>query len=252
MGCRVSDHLKSVFAHILVSSLLVFLMLLLSGCATSEQPSGVAKQEEPPAKVPNLPDAPAAKPKIVPPALDEVQQAVKRVFKDSVIIDPKHKPNYLDGDFNGDFSQDLAVVLKPVPQKLSEINQEAPPWILRDLKVPARPGAAPPQVGEQDTLLAVIHGYGNDGWRDPQASQTFLLKNAVGAEMNVQSRNAFIAAHRDKKLPRVRGDLIGEVLTGTSGYLYFNDASYAWYDSKSFKPEPEPRLVHGTSALRLK
>jgi hypothetical protein len=94
-------------------------------------------------------------------------------------------------------------------------------------------------------LLAVIHGYGTNDWRDPQATQTFLLKNTVGSDIEVHLGKEFVAANRIKKMPRLHGDLIGEVLRGMSGYLYYADATYAWYDPKTFKGEPERRLVHG-------
>src|SRR5688572_5039805 len=45
--------------------------------------------------------------------LPEVQDAIKRVFKDATVLHPEHTPNFLLGDFNGDASQDLAVILKP-------------------------------------------------------------------------------------------------------------------------------------------
>ena len=77
------------------------------------------------------------------------------------------------------------------------------------------------RVEENDVLLAVIHGYGANDWRDPQATQTYLLKNAVGSRMEVHTGKEFIAANSKKKLPRVHGDLIGEVLRGSAGYLYF-------------------------------
>src|ERR687891_717454 len=48
------------------------------------------------------------------PKLVEVQDAVKRVFKEAAVIDTTYNPNFLVGDFNGDASQDIAVILKPV------------------------------------------------------------------------------------------------------------------------------------------
>ena len=106
----------------------------------------------------------------------------------------------------------------------------------------------PLRVTESEPLLAVIHGYGPNGWRDPQATQTFLLKNAVGSGPTTQAKNQFMTENRGKKLPPLRGDVIGEVLRGKSGYLYYADATYSWYDPKTFVPEPEKRLVHGGGA----
>jgi hypothetical protein len=200
--------------------------------------------EGPPAYQPSPSPEPAQLPKL-PPKLDEVQDAVKRIFKDAAVIDSGHQPNFVAGDFNGDHSQDIAVVVKPAPGKLPELNAEFPAWLLRDPFAPNKPGTQPLRIVENEMLLAVIHGYGTNDWRDPQATQTFLLKNSVGSDIEVHLGKEFVAANRIKKMPRLHGDLIGEVLRGMSGYLYYADATYAWYDPKTFKGEPERRLVHG-------
>src|SRR5207302_9609396 len=116
---------------------------------------------------------------LLPPRLDEVQDVVKRVFKDAALIDTSRNSNFITGDFNGDSSQDIAIVLKPAPGKLSQMNEEFPAWILKDPFAPNQVGMPPLRVTESEPLLAVIHGYGPNGWRDAQATQTFLLKNAV-------------------------------------------------------------------------
>src|SRR5262245_21030114 len=176
--------------------------------------------------------------------LTEVNEAVARVFKNSVTLDSKQTPNFLAGDFNGDSSQDLAVFLMPAAGKLDDLNQEFPPWILRDLFVVPKVGAQPMRITANEQLLAVIHGYGKDGWRDPQATQTYLLKNAVGTDVKAYTKNEFASATQGKKAPRLVGDLIGENLRGQSGYLYFNGAQYSWYDPKTFTGEMAARLVH--------
>lgn len=181
---------------------------------------------------------------IPPPKLEEAQEVVKRIFKEAALMDSTRKPNFLAGDFNGDSSQDIAIVVKPAPGKLSEMNQESPPWILKDPFQSAPPGMPPLRVAATDVLLAVIHGYGSKGWRDPQATQTYLLKNAVGSDARTFSKNDLLAANQGKKLPGLLGDSIGEVLRGRSGYLYFAGATYSWYDPETFKGEPERRVIH--------
>lgn len=179
-----------------------------------------------------------------PPKLGDVKEAVKRVFKESAVVDSSRDPNSLDGDFNGDGSPDIAVIIKPAPGKLSQLNQEFPSWILRDPFVSAQPGMPPLRIVSTDVLLAVIHGYGPNGWRDPQATQTYLLKNAVGSDPKTFSKSDLVAANQGKKVPRLLGDSIGEVLRGRSGYLYYAGATYSWYDPKTFNGEPERRVVH--------
>jgi hypothetical protein len=186
------------------------------------------------------------------PTLNEVNQALTRVFKDAATIDPKREPSFFAGDFNGDASPDIAVIITPAPGKLPEMNQDFPPWILKDPKTMPRPGAPPMRVAADDLLLAIIHGYGPNGWHDPQATQTYVLKNAVGLEVRFEPRSAFLAAGQGKKLPRVTGDLISENLQGSSGYLYFNGGQYSWYDPKTFTGEGPTRLVHPGSMRKNK
>ena len=62
--------------------------------------------------------------------------------------------------------------------------------------------------------MAVIHGYGANDWRDPEATQTFVLKNVVGNDLKVHSGKEFVTANSGRKLPRPQGDLIGETVQG--------------------------------------
>ena len=231
----------AVVCHSFTVPLCFTLCLLLCGCARSER----AGQEAAPAYQPS-PVAPASlvkMPEVAAPKLAEVQEAVKRVFKDAALVDASSQPSFIAGDFNGDASEDLAVVLKPAPGKLAEMNETYPAWLLREPVT----GNRPPQlhVEEQDLLLGVIHGFGENDWRDPQATQTYLLKNAVGSGMEVRTGKDFVATNSGRKLPKAKGDLIAEVLHGTSGYLYYANATYAWYDPKTFKADPEQRPFHG-------
>ena len=185
-----------------------------------------------------------------PTKLVDVQEGVKRVFKDAAVVDSTRNPSFLAGDFNGDGSQDIAVIINPAPGKLSQLNQEFPPWILRDPFISVQPGMPRLRVAATDLLLAVIHGYGQNGWRDPEATQTYLLRNAVGSDTKTFSKSELVAANQGKKLPRLLGDAIGEVLRGRSGYLYYADATYSWYDPQTFKGEAERRVVHPGATTR--
>lgn len=212
----------------------------LTGCSQAAKPAA----EAPPPPLTAQADQPQQTSKPAPPQMNEVQEAVKRVFKEAVLIDTSHKPTFIVGDFNGDLSQDIAVVLKPASDKLAELNEEFPNWILRDLAGPNQPGSPRLRVAANDELLAIIHGYGANGWRDHQATQTYLLKNAVGSGMEAHSAEDFVAAYQGKKLPQLRGDVLGEEVGGKPGYLYFAGATYSWYDPKTFTGEPERRVVH--------
>lgn len=221
-------------------AVLIAACLLACGCARPDQ----AKEQEPTPSQPAQSPPPPQISTLPPPALNEVQAAVQRVFKDAAVVDTTRSPNFIPGDFNGDLSEDIVVVLKPAAGKLSEMNQDFPPWILKDPFLTAKPGMPPLRVVENELLLTVIHGYGPNGWRDKEATQTFLLKNAVGSAIETHPKREFVSTNQGRKLPRLSGDLIGEVLRGKSGYLYYAEATYSWYDPKTFKGEPERRLVH--------
>jgi len=178
------------------------------------------------------------------PKLNEVQSKVKTVFKDAAVLDPNYNPNFFSGDFNGDASQDLVVILKPV--KLDEMNRQFAPWLVRDPRSSQSTRVRPP-IEKDETLLAVIHGFGTNDWRDPDATQTFLLKNVVGHNLKVATGKEFLEANSGRKLPRPQGDLIGETIDGAQGYLYYATSNYSWYDPKTFKgSESEPGPFHKT------
>src|SRR5690349_5324947 len=101
---------------------------------------------------------------------------------------PEAAPVFVVGDFNGDGSQDIAIAVEPVKEALDELNSDVAAWRIRDplvsdlppMMIVKRDEPPPrPTIAANDALLlAVIHGYGPQGWRDPQARQTILLKNA--------------------------------------------------------------------------
>ena len=162
---------------------------------------------------------------------------MKRVFKDAAVVDTKYNPSFVTGDFNGDNSQDLAVVLKPV--QLDLMNQDLPPWLVREPRSEKRP-PQPAKIKKDDVLLAVIHGYGPNQWRDPDATQAFVLKDVAGSDLKVHNAKDFVAANSGRKLPGAQGDLIGETVGGSPGYLYYAYSTYSWYDPEKFKGDATP------------
>ena len=222
----------------------VFGLLFLTSCSESKPRMEAVAQPPFPAINDSASATATDAAKTAPPKTDEVKEAVARVFKDAAMISTDRKPGFVIGDFNGDQSVDLAVVLTPGAGKLAELNQQYPPWILKNVFVIDRPGGPALRVAENETLLAVIHGYGPNGWRDPEARQTFLLKSAAGSDMQAEARASLLKANEGKKLPRLRGDVIREVLKGKLGWLYYAESTYRWYDPDTFKPEPEPHVAH--------
>jgi hypothetical protein len=228
---------------------LVLIVLAITLCACGSTAKGPVAEAPPPAYQPTPESTPVQLPVAnSAPKRSEVQEAVRRVFKDAAVIDTNYNPGFLEGDFNGDGSQDIAVVLKPV--KLDEMNQELPPWLVRQPRTNKVDRERAP-ITKNDTLLAVIHGFGANHWRDPEATQTYVLKDVVGNDLKVHSPKDFVTANSGRKLPRAQGDLIGETLAGTPGYLYFAQATYSWYDPKTFDDtQGAPGAFHKPRTMR--
>ncbi len=181
-------------------------------------------------------------PAIAPPqSTVELQDVTARIYKEAVTVDSSRPDNFVVGDFNGDGSQDIAVVVKPGKGMLPELNSEYSNWIRED---PLEMGKLAAHTGDQqsvkkhrptivtarDNLLAVIHGYQAAGWRDPKATQTYLLKNAVGEKLSVERSESLLSNTANRQqLPPFRGDVIRETLNGTPGLIYWTGARYAWH-----------------------
>ena len=228
-------------------TIILCLVIALIVCACSQSKRQVAEQaplvyQPTPESTPVRLTAPAAA------KTSEVQEAVRRVFKDAAVVDTNYNPNFLAGDFNGDGSQDIAVIIKPV--KLDLMNQELPPWLVREPRAKRDPRLAL-KIAKDETLLAVIHGYGTNDWRDPEATQTFVLKNVVGNDLKVHTSKEFVTANTGRKLPRPQGDLIGETVQGNPGYLYYASATYSWYDPKTYTgAEAPPGVFHKPRTMK--
>ncbi len=173
-----------------------------------------------------------------PPRPEELNEAVTRVFQKAAITDTTRNPNFVIGDFNGDGSEDLAVVTKPGENSLAEINSEFANWTLEDPNKIPIPGTrpvtqmnppVPVRAEKAETLLAIIHGVGPKGWRNPEAKQTFLLKNGVGSDMTSEPARTLLNSKDKRALPPLQGDAIREKLHGKPGMLFWTGAKYAWY-----------------------
>ena len=175
----------------------------------------------------------------LPPTAAEVGDAVTRVFEKAATPETASKLRVVVGDFNGDGSEDLAVVVKPSEGKLAEVNNEMANWILEDprrvplprsnLALPATNKPPPVRAEKGDTLLAIIHGVGPRGWRNADAKQTFLLKNGPAADLTVQPMKRLRESKDRQRLPPIRGDAINGTIAGKAGLIVWTGAKYAWY-----------------------
>jgi FG-GAP repeat len=187
---------------------------------------------------------PAPTPLPATPAANEVRAAIERVYKGAVA--PDSRPgSIVVGDFNGDGFEDLAVRVRPEASRLADLNDDLANWIITDPRKVLRPDPRlfdphqnvqklpppeRPRVEAADSLLIVLHGYKETGWRNPEASQTFLLKGAGGADLRAQLRaDARAATPARSNPPRLMGDVIRETMQGEQGFLYWNGATYGWF-----------------------
>lgn len=176
--------------------------------------------------------APVAPSRPTPPQPGEARQAIERVFAGALALDRREPSGVVSGDFNADGSPDLAVAVRPREERLQAINDPLANWTLEDpRRVPSLPGSAesPVRVEAGDALLAVVHGHGPAGWRNPEARQAYLLKDAAGRGMRPQATARILDA-APSKARRPAGDAIVESLDGRQGFLYWTGARYAWHD----------------------
>jgi hypothetical protein len=205
--------------------------------AAQESPASAAPSASPGAQ------APQAQAAAHPPAPAEVRAALERTYKGALAPDGAAAPAAV-GDFNGDGSEDLMVEARPAPGRAAELNDELANWIVYDpltVRPPdprdfdphqgvqkLAPHTSRPRIEQSDALVAVIHGYGEPGWRNPQALQTYLLKNVAGTDLRPEGRVAARASVR-QKIPHLLGDVLHERLGGAQGFLYWTGAGYGWF-----------------------
>jgi hypothetical protein len=232
-------------SRITIPSLFLLITIIcaaISACSRSKRQEETRLQKEQQPQMVALPSTPAlGPPELRPPEPTEAHEAIRRVYGETVFVDPSHPKYFIAGDFNGDDSIDLAVVVRPARGQVAKLNNELANWIRCDPQkvkppVPQRHGrillqmVEPTVIEEHDLLLAVIHGYGPEGWRNPQARQSYLLKNAVGDEVKLtQFKEAVKIVGKYKDSPRLRGDVVSQTIDNKHGLLYYTGAKYAWH-----------------------
>jgi hypothetical protein len=244
----------------------LFLLTLASalcGCAAAPPPAGVGQPaarttpaaQAAPAEAAASPAAPASSSPAAPdaqpasPTAADVRAALERTYRGAVAFDERAVASSAAvGDFNGDGSEDLMVEARPAPGRVAELNDELANWIVTEpltvrppdprqfdphqgvQKLAPREGR--PRVEQADALLVVVHGYKEAGWRNPEALQTFLLKNVAGTELRPEGRLAAQAGMRTG-IPRLLGDVLHENLGGARGLLYWTGAGYGWFGTRN-------------------
>ena len=107
-------------------SILVLFLLLVSGCTSS------GRREEKAAPVHRVAKTRAAIADLRPPTEAEVADALRRVFDGAIVVDRSANTRFLAADFNGDYSPDLAVMVRPRSGSLKAVNSELANWVVVD------------------------------------------------------------------------------------------------------------------------
>ena len=176
-------------------------------------------------------------PAIAAPAFAEVQPTLDRVFDQTLTMDRVARPAFVAGDFNGDEVTDLAVAVRPRSgDALPALNAELANWSVQDAAAPATLTLSQPEpvkVAAGDLLLAVVHGVGAGGWRDPQARQCYLVKNAVGSSLQQRPLSGVPATIRMRANRTHAGDVITGNRGGERGLILWTGATYIWAELKT-------------------
>ena len=258
---RVAAKISSTAITVSVCFFVVVASITLCGCAKPRsQTAESASQAQ--ATQPSSTAASASNPgkgiTLEPPHSVAIQAAITRVFEGTVTLDQNR---FLVGDFDRDGSQDLFAVVKPIKEKLPAINDELARWKLEDPRKvrflksikdfqqnPQSP-PAPVLATQNDLLLAVVHGHGPYGWRNPEATNAYLLKNATGSDMTVEPLKSARAAIKGQgELFTLRGDVVKQTLGGETGFIFWTGADYAWHSFKGKKAIQPQSVAQLTSA----
>lgn len=201
-----------------------------SGAVPVEKPIAMATPQASPAA------SPTATSKLPPPTQTEVEAALHRIFGDDLIATANNQ-SFIAGDFNGDQSEDLAVIARPAMGKLDDLNNELANWTIQDAdkafiappgkKVVVPPKQERPRVEPGEQVLAIIHGFGPKGWRNPDARQAYIIKHAAASFQGTApsvSQKAIRAMH----LP-VETEIIKEIRDNKKGFLFWTGGAYAWH-----------------------
>jgi hypothetical protein len=117
--------------RVLVCFPVAFQLCMLPGCSSS---AGVRERPIPlsQSNATAHESAPSKPAQNAPPTDPEVRTAIQRLFGDDVQPESNPRVRFAAGDFNADASQDLLVAVKPVKEKLPELNSDLANWTIQN------------------------------------------------------------------------------------------------------------------------
>lgn len=206
-----------------------------------------------------------------PPTLDDVRAKVDSIYHGALTVDDRRAPTFLLGDFNADSSPDVIVAVRPNPARLADLNSDLAAWILEDPRriwvpdpnktVQTMPPATqrPVRVRAGNRLWLIIHGFREKGWRNPMATQSYLLVNVAASGLRKETAHEAAADLNKKPLPlgiqyllRYHGDVLRESVAGKPYLLYWTGGHYAQTNISAPKAAPEKIAVNkGTPHLAM-
>jgi hypothetical protein len=198
-----------------------------------------------------------------PPTLDDVRAKIDSIYRGALTIDQRRAPTFLLGDFNADNSPDVLVAVRPNPARLADLNSDLAAWILEDPRLIWVPDPnkivqvmppvrhRPVRVRARDRLWLIIHGFRGKGWRNPIATQSYLLVNVAANGLRKQSAHEATAELNRKPFPlgiqyllRYNGDVLQETVAGKSYLLYWTGGHYARTEIQRTKAAREKIAVN--------
>ncbi|HEY3119519.1 MAG TPA: hypothetical protein VGL15_02780 [Vicinamibacteria bacterium] len=199
------------------------------GLAAARRHRTAASSEAPPsATLPPAPPLPLA-PKLSPPTTAETAEVLRRAFGGVVAAAPDERP--AARDFNGDGREDFALAVRPAEGRLADVNDPLANWVVQDALVAEADrerAASGGSVQPGERLLAVVHGYGAEGWRSPEARQCYLVRHAAGPALEARPRRALLGNPHRPQMPGLVGDVIMTTVDGRRGFVSWTGARYAW------------------------
>jgi hypothetical protein len=215
---------------------LVILAVAVIAFAFAARRGSFGSVEDQPQPLPPAEPAPASfGVKLPPPTEAELEGGLRRAFGKTVR--PVKAERCLVGDFNADGAEDVAMPVRPAEGHLLELNDHLANWTVQDaLEDPASRKDSSPKaeraraaVATGDVLLAVVHGFGPQGWRDDRARQCYLVRHATGAPLEARPRTELL--HYVGRVPneaQFTGDVILCTVGRRPGFVYWTGARYAW------------------------